>query len=288
MMDRDRYSQYICPMSPVPTSIFPEGTLNNKIRCVLFDIYGTLFISGSGDVGTAKKMSAKVMNYKELFARFNIDRDPEAISSDFFSAIESSHTRLKQQGIRHPEIEVDRIWMDVLGIDDLETLKRFAVEYELITNPVYPFPHLDEMLSAMAREGVLMGIISNAQFYTEYLFHWFLGSGPEDLGFQSDLIFYSYKTGRAKPSDFMFQAADNKLQCLDILPHSVLYVGNDMLNDICPAQKTGFKTALFAGDTRSLRLRKNNPDCKNISPDIIITDLSQLIDHIKSANSLFD
>ncbi len=288
MMIRDRFAQYIVPLSPIPTSLDPEGTLDCKIRCVLFDIYGTLFMSGSGDVGTAKEVSTNGLNYKDLFARFGIDKGPDTIYSDFLSAIESTHTRLKQQGIHCPEIEVDRIWMDILGIDDLETVRQFAVEYELITNPVFPFPHLDEMLSAVTQEKVLMGIISNAQFYTEYLFHWFLGSDPEDLGFQSDLIFYSYKTGWAKPSGFMFRAADKRLQCLDILPHSVLYVGNDMLNDICPAQKTGFKTALFAGDTRSLRLRKNNPECKNISPDIIITDLSQLIDHIKSANSLYD
>ncbi len=287
-MNKEHFSQYLFPLSPVPTSIPQKGKLDCVIRCILFDLYGTLFISGSGDVGTAREMSAKKLNFKNLFARFGIDKDPETVLGDFFSEIESIHFRLKQQGIDYPEVEVDRIWMDVLGIDDLETVKKFAVEYELITNPVYPFPHLDRMLSEVAREGVLMGIISNAQFYTQYLFPWFLGSAPEDLGFRSDLIFYSYKTGRAKPSGFMFQAADKRLQYLDIPSHSVLYVGNDMLNDICPAQKTGFKTALFAGDTRSLRLRKNNPECKTKAPDIIITDLAQLIDQIKSANSQSD
>jgi len=287
-MHRDVFEQYLLPLSPVPTLISPEGSLDCKIRCVLFDIYGTLFISGSGDVGTARERSAKGLNYTNLFARFGIDKTPETIAHEFFSAIESTHTRLKQLGIDYPEVKVEKIWVDVLGMDDLETAKKFAVEYELITNPVYPFPHLDEMLSALAREGILMGIISNAQFYTEYLFPWFLGSIPEGLGFQSDLIFYSYKTGWAKPSCRMFQEADKRLQCLDIPSHSVLYVGNDMLNDIRPAQKTGFKTALFAGDTRSLRLRKNNPECQNRSSDIVITDLAQLIDHIKSSNSVYE
>jgi len=68
---------------------------------------------------------------------------------------------------------------------------------------------------------------------------------------------------------------------MSISAHSVLYIGNDMLNDIYPAKKAGFRTALFAGDARSLRLRENDPKCKDLSADIIITDLIQILDHIQ-------
>jgi putative hydrolase of the HAD superfamily len=54
-----------------------------------------------------------------------------------------------------------------------------------------------------------------------------------------------------------------------------------MLNDIYPARKAGFTTALFAGDKRSLRLRQDDPRCANISADLVITDLYQLLDHLK-------
>ena len=123
-----------------------------------------------------------------------------------------------------------------------------------------------------------MGIVSNAQFYTPYLFNWFLDSIPEDLGFTSDLIFYSYKSGHAKPSPLMFEAAAKNLRNMDISAHSVLYIGNDMLNDIYPAKLVGFKTALFAGDARSLRLRENHPKCQNLSADLVITDLVQILE----------
>jgi putative hydrolase of the HAD superfamily len=62
---------------------------------------------------------------------------------------------------------------------------------------------------------------------------------------------------------------------------SVLYVGNDMRNDILPATKTGFQTALFAGDRRSLRLREDDPQCKNVVPNLVITDLIQILEHVK-------
>lgn len=42
---------------------------------------------------------------------------------------------------------------------------------------------------------------------------------------------------------------------LGIESSQTLYVGNDMLNDIYPAQQLGLKTAFFAGDQRSLRKR---------------------------------
>jgi len=53
-----------------------------------------------------------------------------------------------------------------------------------------------------------------------------------------------------------------------------------MLNDILPAQRIGFKTALFAGDKRSLRLRPDDARCEDIVPDIIVTDLLQLVEYL--------
>ena len=75
----------------------------------------------------------------------------------------------------------------------------------------------------------------------------------------------------------MFEAAAKNLRELNIHAKSVLYVGNDMLNDIYPAKMAGFKTALFAGDARSLRLRENHPKCQNLSADLVITDLVQVL-----------
>ena len=56
-----------------------------------------------------------------------------------------------------------------------------------------------------------------------------------------------------------------------------LYVGNDMLNDITPAHALGFRTALFAGDARSLRLRENDERVAGIEPDLVLTDLAQIL-----------
>jgi len=281
MHEYDRLLHYIEPLSPLPTPLNPSKKLKEKVKCILFDVYGTLFISGSGDISIARQQSRLTQNLKNLLSRYQIKKKPQIVLDDFFSAIDIEHERLKKKGVDFPEVKIDRIWMRVLEIEELDAVRAFAVEFELIVNPVYPMPNLEKMLSNCKKSKILMGIISNAQFFTPYLFTWFLYLSPEDLGFKSDLIFYSYKSGHAKPSPFMFEAAAKNLRNIDISAHSVLYIGNDMLNDIYPAKMVGFKTALFAGDARSLRLRKNHPRCQNLSADIVITDLLQILDFVQ-------
>jgi putative hydrolase of the HAD superfamily len=109
------------------------------------------------------------------------------------------------------------------------------------------------------------------------MFQWFFDADMQDLGFDKDLLIYSYRFEMAKPSTVLFEMAAEKLKERQIAPLSVLYLGNDMLNDIYPAKLVGFQTALFAGDRRSLRLRDDQACCKNLKADLVVTDLGQLI-----------
>ncbi|MEA3415447.1 MAG: HAD family hydrolase [Thermodesulfobacteriota bacterium] len=284
MLNKKQISQYTTPLSPVPTTLCQSGNLKKNIKCMIFDIYGTLFISGSGDIGIAKKKSPKAYEesseLEQLLIKFKIRKTPKAVLNDLFSGIEKKHGELRKQGIDFPEVEIDRIWMSILKNNDPVMVREFAAMFEMIVNPVYPMPNLKEMLSSCKKSKVLLGIISNAQFYTPYLFEWLLDSNLEQLGFHPDLILFSYKSGHAKPSPFMFQSAVERLKCLNVPADSAIYIGNDMLNDIYPAKNAGFNTALFAGDARSLRLRKDVTKCKNLSADLVITDLIQLLEYI--------
>jgi putative hydrolase of the HAD superfamily len=277
MIGKEAIQKYIRPLKPIQTSLTPSDDPIPGIRCVLFDIYGTLFISGSGDIGSAKQNSPQMEEIGLLLAKFGIDQPPRVLLDALHRAIKARHAELHASGIDFPEVNIDRIWQQVLQTDDIAGTGQFAVEFELISNPVYPMPNLSELLSACRQQGLLLGIISNAQFYTPWLFKWFLGSQPEGLGFSPDLIFYSFRFAMAKPSPALFEKAAEQLKEKRIQPASVLYVGNDMLNDIYPARNTGFKTALFAGDQRSLRLRSADPRCRDLAPDLVVTDLGQLI-----------
>jgi putative hydrolase of the HAD superfamily len=280
-LNKNLIEKYIVPLSPIPTDVRPGGQINRPIDCILFDIYGTLFISDSGDIGVAKAKDQKQHYLKELLEKYGLKLTPEKLLQALYARIEKIHGELRKKGIDFPEVEIDKIWMHVLQSDDRHFMQQFAIEFELIFNPVYPMPQLKEVLSALKRRRLLMGIISNAQFFTPCLFEWFLDRDLEQLGMHPNLIILSYQLKHAKPAAMLFDLAVQRLSQLGVRSASVLYIGNDMLNDIYPARKAGFNTALFAGDVRSLRLRQDDPRCSNISADLVITDLSQLLDHIK-------
>ncbi len=280
MLTRSERAPYLAPLTPIPSALEPSGSIETDIACVLFDIYGTLFVSGAGEIGPSALDTTAAAKIRRICEKHGIAAEADALMKELHARIDATHRRRKAQGVDYPEIEIDRIWMEILGRNDRDQVRKFAIEIEMSINPAYPMPHLEQLLEALTSRGILLGIVSNAQFFTPHLFDWFLGAFPEALGFDADLIFYSYRCGRAKPSGYLFERATAQLAAKGIAAGSVLYVGNDMRNDILPAQTAGLKTALFAGDRRSLRLRPDEPCCRGLTPDIIVTDLLQLLDHI--------
>lgn len=272
------FSTHIRSLLPIPTHIAPSGRLTSPIKCILFDVYGTLFISGTGDISIAQKSIAPSTSFQALLLKYKITIPPNTLLTLFFEAIEKQHSAMHAKGIEYPEVVIENIWSKVLQTADMDMVKQFALEFELIKNPVYPMPHLSKILVACHGKNIILGIVSNAQFYTPLLFQWFLKSDMTSLGFSNDLIFMSYQMGHAKPSASLFNTVVEKISAKGIQPNEVLFVGNDMRNDIYPANRAGFRTALFAGDARSLRRREKDPVCQNLKPDLVITDLRQILD----------
>lgn len=280
MLNKKLIEKHIVPLAPIPTDLDPAGQLNHPVKCILFDVYGTLFISDSGDIGIAKSKPQLHTKIQKLIEKHRLNTTAEHLFEALYRHIENRHDQLRQNGIDFPEVEIDTIWMEIFNTRDRPSIQQFAVEFEWIVNPVFPMPHLAEFLDTLKQQHMPMGVISNAQFFTAYLFNWYMGRNLKHLGFHPKLIFLSYRLKRAKPSVVLFELAVEKLKQMEISASSVLYVGNDMLNDIYPATTVGFQTALFAGDKRSLRLRKDDPRCSNISCDLMITDLMQLLEHL--------
>jgi putative hydrolase of the HAD superfamily len=273
--------QYSRPLFPIPAGFHKRGKTEGEIRAILFDVYGTLFISKAGDISMARKGAEQnIIGIGSLLERFHIQKSAGDLPEQFFDEIRKEKEKLKRQGVDFPEIQIEKIWEKILNINNDDIIKQFAAEYELIVNPVYPMPHLREVLAACKENNIPMGIISNAQFYTPYLFYAFLNATLENLGFVTDFVFFSYVSGHVKPSLYMFERAAETLEESGIPRCNTLYVGNDMIKDIHCANKVGFQTALFAGDKRSLRLGTEDTKYTEISPNLVITDLLQLLDFV--------
>lgn len=215
-------------------------------RAVLFDIYGTLLSSAAGELHPDPALRA-------LIAKAH------AASPHPFPEIDirEIHATL------HPE----------LAPVEIETL---AIAHERKTNPVTPMPGAADVLRQLAAKDIPLGLISNAQFYTVPVLEEALGFTLTDLGIDPELCSFSYLERRAKPDAYLFEIVRDRLTKRGIPASQVLYIGNDVRNDIDPARATGFRTALFAGDPLSLRLRGRSLD--HCGADHVIRDLREIPD----------
>ncbi|HOV38595.1 MAG TPA: HAD family hydrolase [Spirochaetales bacterium] len=277
----DMIRTYSYPLVPVPVSEEVLESFRSRVPrlngsflqypVILFDIYGTLFQSGSGDIGVFEQ-------YREgrcaLFPRGELF----LLQERFASAVRDRH---KKQGktVEVPEVQVEEIWAELQNLD-LEAAREFALRFELSVNPVYPMPGAKELFGLLQKRGIILGLVSNAQFFTPCYFEAFFSVSLEEMGFREDLCVFSFQAGEAKPSLQLFRFAAEVLLKYGFKAENCLYIGNDLLNDVWAPVQMGFKTALFAGDARSLRLHPEDPRCKDLFPDYLLEGFEELKDYV--------
>lgn len=285
--------RHSCAMEPIPTGVTPKLTSLAGVRAVMFDVYGTMLISGSGDVGTIAAAPGHAFSQACATVGLTLRVPGDEAAKQLVNVIKSVQEESRSRGIRYPEVDILAVWRQTLANlckqGDLDTgtedVERMAIEYEVRANPVWKMPGLKRCLDRLVRADLQLGIISNAQFFTPLLFPAVLQQTLPELGFRVDLCFYSFEHGCAKPDLFLYEMARKSLDGRGISADQVLYVGNDMLNDVMPAQAVGFKTALFAGDGRSLRLREDDDRVAGAQANVVITELDQLLDVLMINNS---
>lgn len=271
-------------LNPIPTEI--PAALNElpAIRAVLFDVYGTLVVSGSGDVGTASEDSEgdaladayRAVGWGDVKNLPTVQQLHQTIRS---ANAMSGHASTK------PEVDIVEIWRTALResgnskrASQTASVVRLAAEYESRANPTWPMPGATELLRALHRQGIPMGVVSNAQAFTTILVRDLTGTSLELSGFDLDLCILSYRFREAKPSPLLFEQAVAGLDRRGIAPASALYVGNDMLNDVWAASQAGLRTAWFTGDARSCRERRDEARCRSLRPDVVLSELNQVLE----------
>ncbi len=291
-----RFRELSAPMEPILTDTKPILTVLKDIKVIAYDFYGTLFISGVGDIGIDDGSPDSEL-FLEILNQSGIQiKSDEAGSRGFHiynDVVGNVISALKKSGVEYPEPDIREVWSDVLQEMKSEILIEFlpddnlyeqvSVEFEARMNPVWPMPDVTGTLKHFKSNGLKQGIISNSQFYTPIVLEALTNQALEDLGFNTKLLNWSYEEKLKKPGLLFYKQFLQKLTQLDnsVRPHQVLFIGNDMLKDVYPAAEFGMRTALFAGDKRSLKWRKDDDRCKNLMPDLVITKLPQLIECVK-------
>ncbi|MEM1067271.1 MAG: HAD family hydrolase [Planctomycetota bacterium] len=273
------------PMNQQTTSVEPQLSRLTGIRAVIFDVYGTLVISGSGDVGSVDATPHDQALGSALEA-VGLPTSEGLTVENLHRQIAALNAARKNEQCPKPEVDIVEAWRMTLSDAQvecpIETVVRLACQYEARANPTWPMPGAAELLDSLRAAKTPSGIVSNAQIFTIPLVLDLLDA--EDLpaaGFDLDLCVFSNRYRQAKPGPRLFDVLREALTRQGIRSNEAIYVGNDMLNDVWAASQAGLRTAWFAGEQRSCRARADDPRCQSLQPDVVLTSLTQLLQCIE-------
>jgi putative hydrolase of the HAD superfamily len=284
-------------MKPVPTLLKPLFRNDPDLKAVAFDVYGTILVSASGDIDESVISTENLKTALDASGILLVNSRSDEhmilteILGDFKASIRDYHQQEHSEDRPYPEINILEIWEKIIlenqrrkrfQFDDPLCIKCFTFVFEVLSNRIYPMPGMKEVIDHLAGKGYPLGIVSNAQFYTPVILNFFLhgtiSESEQVQPFDPDLSVFSYQHQRSKPDTYLFELLkDQYRKKYGVYADEILFVGNDMFRDIYPAHLAGLKTALFAGDTKSLRLRQDRAELKKVTPDHIVTDLRQVI-----------
>jgi FMN phosphatase YigB (HAD superfamily) len=201
-------------------------------------------------------------------------------------------------GERFPEVQCERIWDDIVKklfqkeyrFDEStygpmpEYVKKIAYFYQASIQGTGPYPGASEALLALAQRGTVQGLLADGQCFTVGQVQRCLKrENPEfdlDAVIPPALRIISAEKKARKPSDTLFKAAVAAAGAKGLAPSAVLHVGSNLMRDIAPAKKHGFRTALFAGDKNSLSATADQLKDSALRPDALITELPQVLELI--------
>ncbi len=226
-------------LEPIPIPI--------KFRAVIFDIYGTLLIAPAGGV-KPDPFTDPIL--REILRSFGHE-PPSSPSASLHAAIVRHHAAAQ---VAFPEVDLCALWREILSLEVDVEIVPLIEELEAAWHPTQPMPGAEKFIQKIARTGISLGLLSNAQCNT-------LSSlGSISHLFAPELSLLSYQHGIAKPAPELFQILTERLAGRNISPAETLFIGNDTLHDIVPAANAGFHTALFTGHPDSLRPGTCSPD----------------------------
>jgi putative hydrolase of the HAD superfamily len=256
------------PPRPLPTGAVERGRLPRPPRAVLFDVYGTLLVHRrEGGRAAAARWAAT----GGALAR---ERDAAALEAALAAGIAEEHRRLRAAGLAHPEVRIEETWRRIFPGRSPGELRTAIVAWECAVNPAAPMPGAARLLAFLRGRGAVLGIVSNAQFYTPILLAAALGgAGLDALGFSPELCLLSYQHGIAKPEPGFFLLARERISAMGIAPGEAVMVGNSMAEDVGPAAGAGFMTVLAALDKRSF---DGTGGSGAGAPDAVVTRLARL------------
>ncbi len=217
-------------LKPVPTLLKPFVKKDPGIKAFVFDVYGTLLISASGDIDESVLSTANLMqafNASDIKFAENGEASGallQEILDEFKQSVKEFHEQERTEDKPYPEIDISQIWADIIKshqnrdqliVEDQLCVKCFVFVFEVLSNRIYPMPGMKEVLNHLASLKYPLGIISNAQFYTpvilNYFLHDFVSENEEVAPFDPDLNRFFVSAYAVKAGHVSFSVAEGSM-----------------------------------------------------------------------------
>jgi len=273
-------------------------------KLILVDLYGTVFVANQHSKSKQFKRlrlkgfreTIKEFGLKHCLKKLNSRKRPAILLEEmFFTEILKEHERKRAKGAISPEVRAEKIWERLLkklfkqcGKPLPKNLPLIALKASYLSSwirePCAIYKGFLKTVLQLKKKGIKAGIASNSQLYSKISLD--LGLRENSRGmmrkwqqlFEPGFSAFSFEIGESKPSKKLFEKILKNAKKQGIKRNEIAFIGNDLYKDIAVGKEQGFKTILFAGDTKSLRLRKGDKGVKGTKPDAIITEWRQLLE----------
>lgn len=277
---------------------------SKNIKVLLFDLYGTILKQDVGDLEDTtsleneKKLLISFKKLKKLYKSKNkIKCSSKKLKKLFLKYISKFHEEKRKKGVDFPEVKIEEVWKLILKEinhpqkDDKNFWFEIADNHQRCIAERFLYNNSAEIFDYCIKNNIKLGIISNAQFYTEKDLLRLLKKTKQfknilsiyDI-FEKDLCFFSYKIGFSKPNMKIFDLVSKNLKHYNITMDETIFVGNDIFNDIYVGNKSNMKTCLVINP--ETKYRKNDARIENVSadklkPDFIVKDFIELVEYFE-------
>jgi FMN phosphatase YigB (HAD superfamily) len=300
--------QYVCeylpgrglpwPAPPAAVPIRAKPSLDRlPVKAVLWTVYGTLVAIPTGELAFESDIDfvtdAALDKTIHEFKMWNsMSRKPGAPSAYMKELFRKAFDIVRLTG--GGEVKAELIWDDIfkklmtkeysydgsLYGPPAEYVKKIAYFYHASIQGAGCYAGAADAIRMVSDAGKRQGLLADGQCFTPAQLRKCLRE--QDPNFDPavhlapDLRVLSADHKVKKPFDELFRAAAAACRAKGVEAGEVLHVGSNLLRDIAPAKKAGFRTALFAGDKNSLRATAEQLKDPHLRPDVLLTELTQI------------
>lgn len=291
------------PPTPESASARPGIKLLPGVKCVLWNVYGTLLNIFQGeilfqhpkDIVMDVALDKTIQEFKMWASMSRKPGQPSAYMKVIYDQV-----MMEQMGIgmpggeKFPEKLSEKVWesivnklfqkdykFDVGHYGSLnEYSKKIAYFFHASLQGTAAYPGGVEAVRTLSEIGIRQGLFSEGQCFTPaQVRRAILNEEPgldPDLMIDRKLRILSCEVGARKPSDRMFKKALEVTKSAGLQPEQVLFVSNRLEQDLGHGRKVGFRTALFVGDKSTLQAKPEQLKDPNLRPDLLLTRLDEL------------